>query len=289
MPLSPTPTKTPSVSLTEIPRAALLEQLEVTLRRFEHLSVALPTLKNENALWFHPHEAPSVNQVWEEHGIDGVLAKWGATRTFASGSPVSLARKPSELSPEAPENATVLLVCEYGPSAVPNPAQLNYFRSCAFELSEVVKSEILQTLTQAGLLTTLIPTVDTATNVALRGSPITDVRCSSDWYGPENMYGDGSVFILSLRISPPDQEAEVVDLTLEKDGSLQRRLWCASFVETGYEGHDRASLTLTTDELRALISIAARVAEVPTQKAPTDRIGFWHGALLTPIPESVAS
>lgn len=291
MPTSPTPethitAESPVASLAKPSHEALLEQLDVALRRFDPLCVAPPGIRNEKALWFHPHELTVVNQTWETKGIEGVISAWGAERTFASGNPVSLTQKPSALSPEAPDNAIVLLVCEFGANAEPNPAQVDYFRSCHFKTPEALTSEIVGTLSELGLLTELIPEVDTATLVTLRGAPITDVRCSAEWYGPHNIYGDGSVVIISLQVSPPKEEAETVQLRFERDGNLQRLLWCASLSETGYEGHDGASFTLTPEALRAFLPILSKIAEAPPLTSTNDKFGFWYGNLLAPLPES---
>lgn len=284
---SPIPSQsTQSSHLTGLSPEALLEQLGATLHRFDSLSVAPPKVRNERALWFHPHEFKGVNQIWEKDGIETVVSKWGEARTFASGLPVSLAQKPSMISSGAPENAIVLLVFEFGAPTEPDPAQLSYFRSCNFELPEVLQSEILRTLTESDLLSKLIPAFDTATETTLKGAPITEISCSSEWYGPDNIYGEGSNFKISLRISPPEKEPVCVCLRIDSDGCCYRRLWCASFAETGYEGHDHTSVTPTTEELRAIIPIIARVSEVPPQQRNEDRVGSWYGNSLATLPAS---
>ena len=290
MPSSPThsPSQTAtSAHLAELSQEALREQLAVTLQRFESLSVAPPKVRNEKALWFHPHEIQLVNQVWREKGIDGVMATWGESRTFASGLPVSLARKPSVLSPEAPANAVVMLVFEYGNAIKPDPHQLNYFRSCNFELPEELTSEALRTLTESNLLARVIPKFDPLSTTTLEGAPIKEVKCSSEWHGPDNIYGDGSNFIISLGICPPGLEPVYAQLRFERDGKLYRNLWCASFAETGYEGHEQACFCLSTEELRAVVPIISRVAEIPPQQQRESRVAFWYGNLLPSIPENL--
>ncbi len=283
MPSSPThsPSQTPqSTHLAELSHETLREQLAAVLQRFEPLCVAPPQVRNEKALWFYPHEFQSVNQVWKEQGIDGVLTKWGEARTFATGLPLSLAKKPADLSPAAPANALVMLVFEFGNPLKPDPHQLNYFRSCHFELPEELASGIVRALSESTLLSRVVPRFDPLTSITLEGTPIQEVKCSSEWYGPDNIYGDGSNFIISLGISPSGEDSLETQLRFERDGSLHRKLWSANFSETGYEGHEQAWFALSTEELRAIIPIIARVAEIHPLHQRESRLGTWHGNTL---------
>lgn len=270
---SPTPPiLSPTLSspqLTALSRDALLEQLDVVLKRLEPLSQPLPKVLAEKALWFNRSEFDQVNTLWKQDGIDAVVSNYGDTRTFASGMPVSLDK--------APKGSVVLLLSEFGPNPRPDPAQRDYFRSSHIPLSEGVLSALLQSLEQSGLLSRLLPKVDDQTNAILEGAPIIEASCSSEWYGRDNYYGDGSTMAISLTLSPAGHEPEQLILTIDRSGEVRRTLWCERFFETGYEGHAHASSSLTQDELRAIIPIVAQVAELPPQKRQAFRVGMWLG------------
>jgi len=271
-PLSPTclPPQLPAHS-----RESLLEQLDVTLKRLEPLSQAPAKVVEERALWFHREEFDQVNTEWKEHGIDAVIARYGEMRTCATGMPVSLDK--------APPNSIILLVSEFGPNPTPDPAQHEYFRSSHIPLPEHMQEKLLQFLDQSGFFSRLLPKVDDHTNAILEGAPITELWCASQWYGRDNYYGDGNTFIISATLSPAGSEPERLTLSIDKNGEVQRSLWCEQFAETGYEGHAHASSPLTDDELRAIIPIIAHVSELPPQTRQQFRLGMWLGNSL-PVP-----
>lgn len=255
--------------LTALPREALLEQLDVALRRFEPLSQPPSKVLEEKALWFKPDEFEQVTAVWKEHGIDAVISSYGGTRIFASGMPVSLDK--------APQGSIILLLCEFGPNPKPDPAQQDYFRSSHIVLPERIQTEIIQSLGQSGLLSRLLPKVDDQTSAILEGAPITESWCASEWYGRDNYYGDGNTLSISLKLSPSGHEPEQLVLSIDKNGEIRRTLWCEQFAETGYEGHAHASSPLTDEELRTIIPIVAQVSELPPQTRQQFRVGMWIG------------
>lgn len=265
-----------SPQLTALSRDAVLEQLDVVLKRLEPLSQPPSKVLEEKALWFHRSEFDEVNALWKEHGIDAVISRYGETRTFAYGMTASLDK--------APQGSVILLLSEFGPNPEPDPAQHDYFRSSRIALPGHMQAEVLQALKQSGLLSRLLPQVDDQTNVVLERAPITESQCASEWYGRDNYYGDGNTFIISLTLSPSGHEPEQLILSIDKNGEVQRSLWCEQFAETGYEGHAHASSPLTDEELRAIIPIVAKVSELPPQTRQQFRVGMWMGnSLALPV------
>jgi hypothetical protein len=278
---SPTPSLLRSDCLSALSRELLLEQLDTTLKLLEPLSQAPPKVVNEKALWFHRHEFDQVNAMWKRDGIDAVASHYSSSRTFASGPSVPLDKAPSAVWKEAPHDAIVLILCEFGPNPVPDPAQQDYFRSGQIPLPSNAQSQILQALNQTGLLSRVRPKVDDLTTAFLEGAPITETQCATEWYGRNNYYGDGSTLIVTLTLTPPGHEPERLILAIDKSGEVQRRLWCDQFAETGYEGHAHASYPLTEEELRAIIPCVARVSEFPTQQRHQFQVGMWIGSSLS--------
>jgi hypothetical protein len=258
-------------------RGALLEQLASTLARLDALSQTPPKVKVETALWFYREEFDQVNETWQKSGIDAVVSKWGQLRTFASGSPTSEAWNPFDESRQAPKGAAVLLVFEFDQDAKPDIAQQLYFRSSRLTLSKDVQTEIRQILDRSGLLAKLLPKRDELTETILEGAPITEVLCTTDWYGEANPYGDGSTLTISLTLSPLGRDPELLAITVNKSGSIERRLWCERFRETGYEGHSGELMPLSEIELQAIIGLVSRVAELPPARQQQFREGVWLG------------
>jgi len=264
-------------ALTPPSREALIEGLIAELRRFEDLSLPLVKLHKESLLWFHPHEFSEVNRVWSENGVEGIHARWGSSRTFDSGLPVTFARQPKDHSPEAPEHPEILMISEFAPDRSPDPAQLNYFRSSSFELTQSDQSKVLSSLVDVGLLSKVVPHEDSITKIPLRGAPVSEVSCRSEWYGPENIYGDGPALILSLTFAPTGHESLQVKLNIDSSGTLRRSLWYENYFETGYEGHAYEAFTLTSQELRALVPLLAHISELPHHHSQNLINGIWLG------------
>jgi len=280
--MQPSDTPTPilashSLKLPSPTRQALLEQLEVALKPIESNSFPPPKVEREKALWFHRHELQEVNKTWETSGITGVLARWGETRTFATGLPISLKPAAHEVSPDAPTNPCVLLVYEYKQELEPNPVQQNYFRFASLSLSESVQDQIKTELAYSGLLAKLRPAVDYVTRAPLDDAPITGVWCGTEWYGPDNYYGDGSTLRISLVLEPKGHESEELRLGIDKRGSISRCLWRSDYCETGYEGHEHLILELNDRELSALLPLISRITQIKPDRPSGLVYGFWMG------------
>lgn len=273
--------------LAALSRDVLFEQLDAVLKRLEPLSQTPPKVLQERALWFHRHEYGDVNAMWKRDGIDAIVSRYKDARTFAAGMPVSLNNAPSATMKEAPEDALVLLVSEFGPNPQPDPAQQDYFRSSHIPLPERIQSEVLDTFRQSGLLARVLPQIDDQTQVTLEGAPITEAGCGTEWYGCDNYYGDGNTLVFSLTLSPLGHESERLILSIDRGGEIQRKLWYEPFVETGYEGHAHAIVPLTEGELRVLIPIVAKIADLPPHDHREFQFGMWLGNSL-PRPDETA-
>ncbi len=266
----------PPSQLTGLSREALLGQLASSLARLDSLAQTPPEVQLATALWFHRDEVDQVNKTWRESGIDSVLSEW-IFRKFAYGFPSIEAWDPFDASRQRPEGAVVLLISEFDQDAMPDIAQQRYFGSSRFTLSKEVQTEIRQTLDQSGLLEKLLPKRDEETETILEGAPITEVLCTTEWYGETNPYGDGSTLTISLTLSPLGREPEVLAITVNKSGNIERRLWSERFMETGYEGHSHARMPLSETELRAIIPLVAKVAELTPESPQKFLMGSWLG------------
>jgi hypothetical protein len=269
-----------SVPPSSLTREALVEQFAVELQKLEPL--CLPPLKMEqhSLLCFRCEEFADVNAAWKNGGINAVTERWGAERTFACGKPGTLRHPPSP-PPSDAQYPLILAVYDFAPDPSPNPVQMNYYRSRNFDLSTTRKNDIRTTLESSGILERFSPHTDSVTQASLSDASIEDISCSCQWYGRENLYGDGVALKITLTLLPPGREAEYLRLTVDERGVMERSLWTEDFLETGYEGHEHLSKALTVDELRALLPIIAKLHSETPEVPHRHTTGTWiaHSSL----------
>lgn len=261
---------------------ALVEQFTLELQSLEPLCMPPPKVERQSLLGFRCEEFEVVNAAWKEGGIQAVIERWGKERTFEDGDPGLLKHSPTSTTTEG-SYPIILAIYHFAPGASPNPVQMNYYRSRSFELSAQLKEEIREALNNSGILPRLLPRTDTITGAKLSEAPIEEITCACQWYGPDNLYGDGSVLQFTLTLCPPDQEPEYLRLSVNKSGVMTRSILVESLFETGYEGHDHLSSALYADELRALLPLIAKIhAQIPSPSHPNSA-GAWVVNSFLPI------
>ena len=268
-----------SSSLT---KQALLHQLAVELQKLEPLCLTPPKVGQQSLLGFRCEEFDEVNAAWKNGGIDAVTERWGAERTFARGEPGALGH-PSSPSTSDGQYPLILAIYDFVPDRSPNPVQINYYRSRNFELSTPCKDEIRTTLESSGILKRFTPHTDSITHAQLSEAPIEDITCSCQWYGPENLYGDGVTLQMMLTVRPSGQEPEHLRLCVDKRGVMTRSLWAAELMETGYEGHNHLSNTLLAEEVRALLPIIAKLHSETPSPPVRHTMGTWIANSFLPV------
>jgi hypothetical protein len=262
--------------LAALSKETLVVYLADSLDKLEALCLPLPSYEHQRLLWFHPHEYEMVNSLWNSRGISGVMSEWGETRTFASGKSLDIWSQPSSLTHRLPPKPAILHVLDYGFDTSREGREAAQYRAATFTLTDAQKHEFIETLSHVGLLERVIPIVDDVTDAALGGAPIVNVACVAKSRPSHSLPGGRRTDLtLSLTIAPPAREEEVVSLHLDTCGQLGRTMLVQSLIETGYEGHGHKMFTLSSEELRALLSLLSTLSSSSTQSNIPFQIGHW--------------
>jgi hypothetical protein len=266
-----------TLNITNLPQETLVDYLAHSLGKLEAACTPLPRVERESLMWFHPHEYDLVNSVWQTRGFAGVIEEWGGSRTFASGRDIDIWKRPQSSSEPLPKTPSILLVSHYGLNDSQDTVRSARFRTAIFDTSAEQKHNLIQTLSEVGLLDRAIPVVDDATGAPLRGSPIVNVRCRAEWHASHAGGSGKTDFIISLTIAPPGQEVEVLSLSLSSGGEMFRLILAQRFMETGYEGHGTENIKLSPNELRALLAVVNSVSTERTESPSPFQMGTWLG------------
>jgi hypothetical protein len=239
-------------------REALIVQVDAELKNLGTLCLPPLKMRQKSLLRFRSEEVADVNQTWETKGIQGVIERWGAERTFAQ-APLSSAAYLAAPTARDGELPLVLAISEFVPDLTPSAAQIAYYRSRNFETSETFQDELREALRNSGILERFLPPSDNVANAQLSRAAIDSINCSCHWYGDENLYGNGTVLEMTLSVSPSGGRPEHIRLRLDKFGVMTRSLWNEEFMETGYDGHAHLSQPMLIKELRALLPIVQKL------------------------------
>jgi hypothetical protein len=257
-----------------VSREPLVKQLAAELEKLEPLCLPPPTIQRQSFMHFRHDEFEDVQATLEREGMQAVIARWSDRRAFARRNPHPLANLPT--SPTSDQRYPLLLsVTEFIPDPSPNPAQSSYFRSCSFQLSEPFQNEIRSMLDDSGMRERFWPGVDSVTHASLADASVEHIECSAQWYGPENIYGKGTVLLLTLSLRPPEHDEIYLRLSLDRCGILTRSVWAAELVETGYEGHDHMAAQLSADELRGFLPIITQLQTLNPEPPLQCTTGTW--------------
>jgi hypothetical protein len=246
----------------------LIAEYNSLLNRLEPLCVTPPTTVRERVLWFLPNEVDTVNDVWRSEGIAGVVRVWGAERAVDTA--------PSEGN----ANRAYLLVCESFCSDQPNHQQARYFRRRDFEAPPSFASEFLDVFRSTGLFERLVPRRDSINGFDVWSLPVSSVRCAVDWYGPDNMYGNGSEIKVYAGLSAGQGHDIQLRMSFLKDARMHVCLFDPKLYETGYEGHDHKVAPITVRALRGILPVLLQVADMTPIDPQGFRFAAWRGETL---------
>jgi hypothetical protein len=260
------------------------EALKSAIQRLETLCQNPAEISEQYMLWFRPDEFDEVNDLWSSSGIEAVVDRWGEERRYHIDSPEDLDYEPTD--PEQPLSVPevhsvvpmrLLQIMHFEPSTAPDDAQSGYYRAAALPLTEPQEQRLLEDLESAGLIDVAVPHQDSVTGADLSGSKVTGIKAHVEWYGPENWYGDGSVFSLSLEISRPGETNLFSRLQVDEPGEVRAHLLNPEFFETGYEGHDHRQVVLNSEQMRLLAAVVESFLNSNSADTPGYTVGAWFG------------
>jgi len=230
-----------------------------------------PDLKERYLMWFTPSEVPAVNEVWAKQGIEAVIQRWGAERRYHNRDD-----RPEFIPEERQLRFLSILQLEPNSSG---RRQSTYYRAALLELPSQQEAKLLQILQSHEILAAVIPSYDPVLKVSLQPDAVVGARCRLQWYGPDNIYGKGVVFGVDLLLPANREFPYSARFEITETGQAHAYLFAAELVETGYDGHEYRSVTLSALQLNALqefISSQNKLAPTPRSAA----LGTWLGESL---------
>lgn len=246
-------------------KEALVGELDTLFKKLAPLCAPPGSIDSIERLWFHRSEFEVVNQVWVTQGISGVYERWGRERQF----------KGDDHNARIPRDAPILLkIINFSPA---DKIQDGYFTFAHLAVPDVIRGEFFTVLKEIGLLQKVMPERDSVRGISLDGAEFGDVQFRCEVYGSENPYGAGVFFLVDIAVKPKSGAPLALRLSFTPDGEVSRRLWDDELYETGYEGHDFSALTLSGDDIRALLPVVARVTEVASRNSEPAIQGVWDG------------
>lgn len=246
---------------------SVLSAYAAVLEKLEPLCTPPPTRSTEHLLWFAPEEVSAVNGVWRSQGILAVTDAWGDARRVDANYPLG------------GDDRVYLLVNQISPPGEIDRKQFNYFRQCVLETPPSLGSELLEALHSTGLYETLVPEQESISGHLIRSAPVRSVECEASWYGPENLYGEGTELRVNITLSvSPDAEVSL-RISLIKGGHIHSCLFDPKLYETGYEGHDHKVAPMSVSAMRGLLPALVKVSELKPRNPVGLTVGMWRGDL----------
>lgn len=252
-----------TTALQGLARESLVEELASRLHKFDSFCASLGQLKCKEELWFHRSEFAVVNEVWMTKGVVGVYERWGRERRC--DQPVQ------KTEGDAP---ILFSIFHFLPPVATEDA---YFQCGQLAVPESLRMELLSALQSSGVLAKVMPERDSVREISLEGASSVDVGVRCERLGSENPYGSGRFLLFDVALKLTSGCPLTLRLRLSAEGVVERRLWDEGLYETGYEGHDARSFILSVEELRVLLPVVARVAELSSRAPEPLMCGMWVG------------
>jgi hypothetical protein len=287
-PLTPAP-----LTPAPIERPTLVSLLAQTLEKFDPLCVTPSKVGRQYLLWFRPDEVAGVSAVWKEHGLDSVLNRWGVSRLFqqqpekptSMGSPAPVQPGALDVAIPSAENSrpcNLLMVMHFIPDPSPSKELSKFYRSRSLALSEILQGEVLEVLRDSGILRAVLPSIDSHQGIGLKDIPAGHVAATSEWYGRTNVYGQGNVLAFGIDLHSSPQKPIQLRLRFDETGAVNCFLSDPSVVATRYEGHETSEFELTPSQIKAVIPLFSKIAELQNSRLDGFNVAVWQGNSFIP-------